>query len=241
VIALNQDTKGEPVRLVQRYSNAYDLYQGTLANGDRIVLLIEQGNQVRSYTINFAQFGISTADMYELWSKQRRTKVSSFAGTVLPHGVIALRLSNLVASSATAPTLRYYEAEAAALSGGAVAQACAGCSGGRNVGYVGTVTFANVASKATTQTVYFDYVNANISYIGTNSTSAIGANVRVNGGNPQEILFPLSGYNWAQDVWQGFKVDLSGFTVGTANTLAISGGHYLSRYAPDIDRIGVVA
>lgn len=229
------------MRLVQRYSNAYDLYQGTLANGDRIVLLIEQGNQVRSYTINFSQFGISTADMYELWSKQRRTRVSSFTGTVLPHGVIALRLSNIVASSAVAPSLRYYEAEAASLSGGAVAQACAGCSGGKNAGYVGTVTFTNVPSRSTTQTVYFDYVNANISYIGTNSTSAIGANVRVNGGNPQEILFPLSGYNWAQDVWQGFKVDLSGFNVGTANTLAISGGHYLSRYAPDIDRIGVVA
>ncbi|PWN18702.1 alfa-D-galactopyranosidase/beta-L arabinopyranosidase [Microstroma glucosiphilum] len=241
VIALNQDTRGEPVKLVQRYSNAYDLYQGTLANGDRIVLLIEQGNQVRSYTINFTQFGISTANMYELWSKQRRTSVSSFAGTVLPHGVIALRLSNIVVSGAVAPTLTYYEAEAATLSAGAVAQACAGCSGGKNVGYVGTLTFNNVASKGTTQTVFFDYVNANISYLGTNSTSAIGANVRVNGGSPQEVLFPLSGYNWGEDVWQGFKVDLSGFKPGTSNTLAISGGHYLSRYAPDIDRIGIVA
>lgn len=64
----------------------------------------------------------------------------------------------------------------------------------------------------------------------------------VNGNAPQSVVFPLSGYNWSQDVYQTYLVRLSGFKTGGAqNTIAISGLSSISQYGPDLDRIGVVA
>jgi len=51
----------------------------------------------------------------------------------------------------------------------------------------------------------------------------------------------LTGYNWDKDVTKGFLVRLSGFKTSGDNTITISGQSSISPYAPDFDRIGVVA
>lgn len=68
-----------------------------------------------------------------------------------------------------------------------------------------------------------------------------GASISVNGGPAQEVVFPLSGYDWDKDVFKNFLVRLSGFKTSSSNTLTISGLESVSPYAPDFDRIGVVA
>lgn len=68
-----------------------------------------------------------------------------------------------------------------------------------------------------------------------------GASVSVNGGPGTSVVFPLSGYEWTRDVYKSFLVRLSGFKTSGANTIAISGLSSVSSYAPDFDRIGVVA
>ena len=67
----------------------------------------------------------------------------------------------------------------------------------------------------------------------------------VNGGATIEVLFPVTGYDWAGDLIKDFMVRLSGFNVDRENIITITadryeGGSGLSGWAPDFDRIGVV-
>ncbi len=241
LIAINQDDLGKPIVLVQRWSNDRDLYAGPLANGDQAVLLVEQGGNAGSQTIDFASLGISRATVKNLWTGATVTGASSYTANVAAHGSIPLRLSNIVSSNAAAPTLKWYEAESGALSNGANIQNCSGCSGGKKVGYVGTLTINNIYTSATKSNVRIDYINADVQFSFNNQTNTRGGFISVNGGAAKEIYFPLSGYNWDTDVYKNFLVELDGFKTSGPNTISISGGSYLSQYAPDFDRIGVVA
>ncbi|KAI9362014.1 glycoside hydrolase superfamily [Zopfochytrium polystomum] len=244
LIAVNQDPLGAPVKLVQRWSNDRDLYAGPLANGDLAVLLVEHGGNPRTLSIDFsAQLGVASADVEDLWSGATAAAATSWSAAVGAHGNIALRLSRVVQAAAAAPAaaVTWYEAETAALADGANVQACSGCSGGKKAGYVGTLTFSGVRSARATAAVRFDYVNGDVQFSFDNKTNARGAAVSVNGGPATEVYFPVTGYNWDTDVWRSFLVELSGFNTSGANTITVKGGTYLSQYAPDFDRIGVVA
>lgn len=241
LIAINQDSLGAPVTLVQRFSNDYDLFAGPLANGDVAVLLVDQSNKARSLSVNFSSVNVSSATVTNLWTGAATNGASSYSGNVAAHGSLPLRLSSVKKASTVASKLNSYEAETATLSGGATVQSCSGCSGGKNVGYIGnggSATINNIRTSQSSSAVRFDYLDCEIGYLsgGSNTRSA---SVSVNGGPAQTVVFPLSGYNWDLDVYKGFKVMLSGFNTGAANSVTISGAG--SGYAPDLDRISIVA
>jgi alpha-galactosidase len=242
LIAINQDSLGKPIVLVQRWTGDRDLYRGPLANGDDAVLVISYSNQARSdIVIDLAsQLGITRADVKNLWTGQVTTGVTGrfSVGSVGAHGSVPLRLSNIQRASQAQPTVRWVEAESGTLGGGASVASCSGCSGGKKAGYVGsggTLTLSGLSATTTTSVVLFDYVNCDIGYGG--GVNARTATVSVNGGQGVQVSFPISGYNWDASVTKGYRVELAGFKVGQSNTIAIS---QAGSYGPDLDRIGII-
>ncbi|KAF7191907.1 putative alpha-galactosidase D [Pseudocercospora fuligena] len=245
LIAINQDSLGEPVKLVQRYTNDRDVYAGSLSNGDRAVLLLDQSNTARSLSINFTDLGIASATVKNLWTGRTTTGQTSYTAQVNAHGSLPLRLSNIQTASTAAPKLTWIEAESGTLAGGANVQSCSGCSGSSKAGNIGTgggsLTLSGIRTSQSTQNVRFDYIDCEIGYLADQGPNARGASISVNGGPGQSVLFPLTGYNWDQDVTKNHLVRLSGFSTTGTNTIKISGLSGSTTYAPDFDRIGVVA
>jgi len=243
LIAINQDDLGKPVTLVQRWTNDRDLYDGPLSNGNRAVLAINWQTNSRSLTVNFSSLNITRADVKDLWTGATQSGVSSYTATVGAHGSLALRLSNVVTST-PGGSITYYEAERGALAAGANTQSCSGCSGSSKVGNIGksngaSLTLSGITATAATSTVVFDHVNGDIGWLGGTNYNARSATVSVNGGTGVAVSFPISGYDWAWDVWRGFRVELSGWRVASNNTLTIRAGSDTD-WAPDFDRIGVI-
>ncbi|KAF2155860.1 carbohydrate-binding module family 35 protein [Myriangium duriaei CBS 260.36] len=244
LIAINQDSLGQPVKLVQRFTADHDLYSGHLSNGDLIVLAFDQSNATRSLTIDFSSLGIRTADVHDQWTNIIQKGVSSYCQSIPAHGNVILRLSNIKPTSSPNPKYTYHAANTATLSGGANVQDCPGCSTGRKVGNLGSgaaATLSGIHATSETTDVLFDYINCEIGYLSDQGKNVRGASISVNGGAAQVVEFPLSGYEWTRDVLQAYKVRLSGFKVGDGNTIAISAAPSISAYAPDLDRVGVLA
>ncbi|KAK4498377.1 hypothetical protein PRZ48_011035 [Zasmidium cellare] len=239
IIVINQDSLGKPVKLAHRFSLDNDQFSGPLSNGDLAVLLVDQSNSRRLWDF--------VRTVTNLWTGEAISNTNRYFTTVEAHGSVPLRLSNIVRQNQAAPSLKYYEAEAAQTAGNANVQSCSGCSGGQKVGNVGngngnTLTFNNVYTSQSSQDVRFDYVNCEIGYLYDGGYGNVrGASISVNGGPGQSVVFPLSGYEWTRDVYKSFLVRLSGFNTSGANTITISGLSSVSPYAPDIDRIGVIA
>ncbi|EST08537.1 Glycoside hydrolase, clan GH-D [Kalmanozyma brasiliensis GHG001] len=243
LIAVNQDSLGEPVKLIERRSYNYDLHAGKLANGDMAVLAFDWTNTQRTINVQFGDLGVVSADVTDLWSGATQTGVSTYSKQVNGHGSIALRLSNIKYTSTAAPTLTYINADKGVLAGAAVVQSCSGCSDGHDVGFVGngagnTLTINNIPATSSEKLLYFDYVNADVGFSFVGATNDRVAQISVNGGSAQNVSFPLSGYDWGRDVAKGYRVRLTGFNSGTTNSITISNPN---AYAPDFDRIGYVA
>ncbi|GAB1731360.1 hypothetical protein NU195Hw_g5234t1 [Hortaea werneckii] len=251
LLAINQDDLGEPIKLVQRYSNDYDLYAGPLAGGDVAVLMVDSSNATNALALEFSKLGFESADATDLWSDKRQTlcNVSGYNTTVAPHGSVALRLSNVKLARMTKPELSYFGAASGSLDGSAEIQDCPGCSEGQKVGYLtanSSVTIHGIRTSQTTSNVRFDYVNCDVGYLADQKPNYRTAAVSVNGGEAQMVNFPLTGYAWTLDVLTDFLVELSGFDAEGENSMTISGPSMQaaegnSEYGPDIDRIGIVA
>ncbi|KAI7540414.1 putative alpha-galactosidase [Hortaea werneckii] len=251
LLAINQDDLGEPIKLVQRYSNDHDLYAGPLAGGDVAVLMVDSSNATNTLAVEFSKLGIESADATDLWSVKRQTlcSVSGYNATVAPHGSVALRLSNVKLARVMKPELSYYGAASGSLDGSAEIQDCPGCSEGKKVGYLSgnsSVTIHGIRTSQSTSNVRFDYVNCDVGYLADQKPNYRTAAVSVNGGEAQMVNFPLTGYAWTLDVLTDFLVELSGFDAEGENSMTISGPSMQaadgnSEYGPDIDRIGVVA
>ncbi|GIZ37744.1 hypothetical protein CKM354_000118000 [Cercospora kikuchii] len=243
LIAINQDSAGQPVKLIQRFSNDRDVYAGPLANGDQAVLLVDHSNTVRTLSIDFASLGIRSATVKNLWTGRTTTGQTSYSAQVNAHGSLPLRLSNIATQSVSAPRLTWIEAESGSFAGGANVQSCSGCSGGQKAGNIanggGSLTLSNIRTSQATQDVRFDYIDCEVGYMGGLNTR--GASISVNGGPGQSVIFPLTGYNWDKDVAKNHLVRLSGFSTTGTNTIKISGLSGNTQYAPDFDRVGVVA
>jgi alpha-galactosidase len=138
------------------------------------------------------------------------------------------------------PTATKYEAESSTntLSGSAVAQTCSGCSGGKNVGYIGngtsgsngTLQFNNVSvSTAGSHQLVISYIDGDSSTygIGTSRTASIS----VNGGTAFTVSFPATG-DWSEVVTTTVAVNLNAGN----NTIKFSNS---SAWTPDIDKIDV--
>lgn len=242
LIAINQDSAVQPIVLVQRWTNDRDLWAGELSNGDIAVLAVDLSNAKRTLSVQLSDLNITSATIKNLWTGQT-TNGTSFSASVNAHGSLALRLSNIKRSTPAAPAYTYISVSTGSLSNGAKTSSCPGCTSSLKVGYLGgssngRVVLSNIQTSQATQTVRFDYINSEVSYLGGGSNERL-ASVSVNGGAAQTVSFPLSGYNWDKDVCRGWAVQLSGFSTTGANTVAISGVN--GGYAPDLDRIGVLA
>lgn len=129
-----------------------------------------------------------------------------------------------------------YEAESSSntLAGGADVQTCTGCSGGKNVGYIGnggTLRFNGVTvSTSGTHRLVISYID------GDTATYGIGtyrdASISINGGSAFTVAFPTTG-DWNEVVTMVISVNLN----AGSNTILFSNS---SAYAPDIDKIDVV-
>ncbi|KAH7083588.1 alpha-galactosidase 5 precursor [Paraphoma chrysanthemicola] len=242
LIAINQDAAVKPITLVQRWTSNRDVWAGELANGDVAVLVVDLSNTGRSLSVQLSELGISSASVKDLWTGQSSSG-SSFSKQVNAHGSLALRLSNIQRSTASKPAYNYISASTGSLASGANTQSCSGCTSSTKVGYLGgsnggRVTISNIRTSKATQIVRFDYINSEVGYLGGGTNERLAA-ISVNGGAAQTVSFPLSGYNWDKDVSKDYAVELTGFSTIGANTITISGVG--NAYAPDLDRIGVVA
>ncbi|KAF2763472.1 glycoside hydrolase [Pseudovirgaria hyperparasitica] len=243
LIAINQDSAGKPTTLVQRYTGDHDVWIGDLANGDKAVLVVDLSNAARQLSVPFSLLGIMSANAKDLWSGTTTNGVTSFSKSVKAHGSIALRLSGIKTSSTAAPTYNFTAASKGSLANGANVQSCSGCTSKNKVGNLGSsangrLTLSNIRTSQATQAVVFDYINGEIGYLGGSNNERL-ASISVNGGTPRTVSFPVTGYNWDADVYKSYAVELSGFSTTGVNTIAISGSG--SGYAPDFDRIGIIA
>jgi alpha-galactosidase len=241
LIAINQDLAVKPITLRQRWSNDRDLWAGDLSNGDLAVLVVDLSNTTRTLSLQLSELDIASASIKDLWTGKTVTS-TSWSKQVKAHGSLALRLSNIERATTAKPTYAYISASTGSLSSGATLTACSGCTSSKKVGNLGgssngRVTLSNIRTSKATQTVRFDYINGQVDYMGGSNERV--ASISVNGGKAKTVSFPLSGYNWDMAVSKDYAVELSGFSTTGVNTITISG--IGSAYAPDVDRVGVVA
>ncbi|KAJ4993329.1 hypothetical protein SVAN01_01304 [Stagonosporopsis vannaccii] len=242
LLAINQDSAVKPITLKQRWTSDRDLWSGDLANGDMAVLAVDLSNSRRTLTFQLSSLGIETATIKDLWSGTITQNAASFTKQVNARGSLALRLSNIKRASTT-EKYNYISASTGSLASGANIQACSGCTSSNKIGNLGgpsngALTLSNIRTSQATQIVRFDYINAEVGYLGGGSNERL-ASISVNGGAAKRISFPLTGYNWDKDVLKNYAVELSGFSTTGTNTIVIKG--FESAYAPDFDRVGVVA
>lgn len=209
LIAINQDEAGLPVTLVQRFTNDRDVYAGDLANADRAVLLLDLSNNTRTLSLDFADIGIASATVKNLWTGEIVANATMYSKEVEAHGSLPLRLSNIQSKHVAKPKITWVEAESGSLQDGATSQACTGCSNTGKVGSLeagkGSLKLSGIRALKETQDVLFDYINCEIGYafagIGPNARSA---SISVNGGEPQNVSFPLTGeYMNARSLFYG--------------------------------------
>ncbi|KAI8201598.1 putative alpha-galactosidase D [Colletotrichum sp. SAR 10_65] len=243
LIAINQDPAVKPIQLVQRWTGDRDLWAGDLDNGDVAVLVVDLTNTARTLDVQLSQLNITSATIKDLWDSKTVDGATSFSKQVNAHGSLALRLSNVKRATAPAASYTYVSAATGSLSSGANTQSCSGCATSNKVGNLGgssggRVVLTNIRTSQAKQNVLFDFINGDIGYLGGGNNERT-ASVTINNGAAVTVSFPLSGYNWDTDVFKGYAVELSGFDVNGPNTISISGVD--GGFAPDLDRVGVVA
>lgn len=237
LLAVNQDKLGKPVKLVQRWTDDWDLYSGPLENGDTVILAIDHSNTTRSLTIDLSKhLGIKSATAKNLWTGEKQIISSSYTeNSVQPHGSIILRLSDIQHKE----KLTWYDAANATLSGNATTHSCNKCSGKSKVTIAGkdaTITFSNIPASSKHSTVRFDYINTQIGYMVGDNNNTLNAMISVNSEPAQLVSFPLSGYDPNCDLLRNYLVDLSGFNPGNDNSISITAASTLPL---EFDRIGV--
>ncbi|KAF2628338.1 carbohydrate-binding module family 35 protein [Macroventuria anomochaeta] len=242
LLAINQDSAVKPITLKQRWTSDRDLWSGDLANGDVAVLVVDLSNARRTLSVQLSSLGIQSATIKDLWSGTTTQNAVSFSKQVNARGSLALRLSNVKRTSTTT-NYNYISASTGSLASGANIQSCSGCTSTNKVGNLGgpsngTLTLSNIRTSQATQVVRFDYINGEVGYLGGSNNERL-ASISVNGGAAKTVSFPLTGYNWDKDVLKSYAVELSGFSTTGTNSIVIKGVG--SAYAPDFDRVGVVA
>ncbi|EWZ27778.1 hypothetical protein FOZG_18505 [Fusarium oxysporum Fo47] len=241
LISINQDSLVKPISLVQRWTGDRDLWQGPLANGDVAVLYVDLSNTKRTLNLELSALGIKSANIKNLWTGKTLNDATSISTQVNGHGSVALRLSNVQGASDT-KNYSYVSISTGILSSGAKKSSCSGCMSSSKASFLGgrsngQVVLSNISTSKSTQNVIFDYINADVQYIG--GTNERLASIKVNGGAAQSVSFPLTGYDWDKDVYGNYTVELSGFNTRGPNTITISGVN--GAWAPDFDRLAVLS
>jgi hypothetical protein len=123
------------------------------------------------------------------------------------------------------PVTGAYEAEAVTMGPGVRVFACPLCSGGAEVGDIGTLTFSNVvAASAGAYVLTIAYLNG--------AAAPRPGNLSINGGPVVSIPFPVTG-NWTNPVNLALTVQLA----AGVNVLAFAGPG--AAYMADLDKISI--
>ena len=227
VIAVDQDPLDLQAVKVSEPSIGLQVWSKVLSgSGQRAVALLNRTGSTANIKVNWSDIDLTgSASVRDLWAHSNLGSFSgSYTASVPSHGVVMLKISG------TEPGVANYEAESSSntLSGGAVVQSCASCSGGKDVGYIGNggiLHFNNVQTKLPgPQVVTIYYVNAD--------TSARTATVSVNGRPGVTVVFPSTGGSWSSPVVGSIKI--TGYLTGHNNTIQFSNS---SAWAPDLDRV----
>jgi hypothetical protein len=227
VIAVDQDPLDLQAVKVSEPSIGLQVWSKVLSgSGQRAVALLNRTGSTANIKVNWSDIDLTgSASVRDLWAHSNLGSFSgSYTASVPSHGVVMLKISG------TEPGVANYEAESSSntLSGGAVVQSCASCSGGKDVGYIGNggiLQFNNVQTKLPgPQVVTIYYVNAD--------TSARTATVSVNGRPGVTVVFPSTGGSWSSPVVGSIKI--TGYLTGHNNTIQFSNS---SAWAPDLDRV----
>jgi alpha-galactosidase len=227
VIAVDQDPLDLQAVKVSEPSIGLQVWSKVLSgSGQRAVALLNRTGSTANIKVNWNDIDLTgSAAVRDLWAHSNLGNFSgSYTASVPSHGVVLLKISG------TEPGVANYEAESSSntLSGGAVVQSCASCSGGKDVGHIGNggiLQFNNVQTKLPgPQVVTVYYVNAD--------TSARTATVSVNGRPGVAVVFPSTGGSWSSPVVGSIKI--TGYLTGHNNTIQFSNS---SAWAPDVDRV----
>jgi alpha-galactosidase len=227
VIAVDQDPLDLQAIKVSEPSVGLQVWSKVLnGSGQRAVALLNRTGSTANITVNWNDINLTgSASVRNLWTHTNLGSFSSsYTASVPSHGVVMLKVSG------TEPAVANYEAEASSstLSGGALVQTCASCSGGKNVGHVGNggiLQLNNVQTKLPgPQVVTIYYVNAD--------TSARTAIISTNGRPGVAVVFPSTGGSWSSPVVGSVKI--TAYLTGRNNTLQFSNS---SAWGPDIDTV----
>lgn len=234
VIAINQDSLGEPAKLVRRYTEEeYDIWAGNLS-GSRLVFAISNWrNNSQTVTVDFKSLvGIASANVRDVWAAKDLGSLSgSQTFKLAGHELKLLVLSNVVSATATLKSVGYYSASSAALAGQATLVSCSTNTclpTGRKIGnlYPGTsssATFSSVsASTSGTKLLGIDFINYDIALAtawgwGDNTRNLT---VSVNGKQAKRWAFPISGGDWSDT--GRLLIEADGFTAGSSNKLVFA-------------------
>lgn len=216
IIALDQDSLGRQATIVSS-SGGLVVYNKVLANGDRAVALLNENASTATVSTTASALGLSGSSSYtlkDLWTKTTRTTTGTISASVPAHSTVVYRVSRIAVEA---------EATGNTLGGTAAATACATCSGGAKVRFIGNaaanaVTINVSAPSAGTRTLTIDYLVS-----GTRSFF-----ISVNGGAATEVS--ATGTSWSAPASKTVTVTLNAGT----NTIRFGNPN---AYAPDLDRI----
>ena len=191
-------------------------------DGSYTVGLFNLGSSSSTVSVNWTDLGFTgSATVTDLWSQSSLgSSTNSFSATLNGH---ASRLLKVVPASPHAVPSYEGESTANTLTGGAIVQACSGCSGGQSAGFVGnggTVTFNNVQVNTTgAYTLAINYASGEVR----------NADMSVNGGTTTFLNFASTGsFSIVK------QVDVTVNLKAGANTIEFSNPN---GWAPDFDRI----
>jgi alpha-galactosidase len=235
VIAVDQDPLGLQGTKVSEPASGLQVWSKVLTgSGQRAVVLLNRTSSSATITVNWSDIGLAPgiAQVRDLWAHDTRGRYSNHYTTSIPsHGVVMLKVSGIEGAQTT------YEAESSAntLSGSATANACSSCSGGYDVGNVGT-------GNGNSGTLQFNAVQASLSgpqvitiaYINGDSAPRT-ASLSVNGTSTTTVSFPSTG-DWTSPKVGTVKIIVN-LNAGN-NTLTFSNS---SAWTPNFDNITLPA
>jgi alpha-galactosidase len=185
IVAVNQDPLGRQATIVSSTGGRWILTK-VMADGSRAVALFNETGSTQTINTTASAIGLpggSSYELFDLYSKARRTTSGAISASVPVHGIVMYRVTR------AGGTGDRHEAEDATISQGAVESQHAGFSG---TGYVNTVNTAGPyvqwsvnATAAGSVTLRFRHAN------GTTVNRPL--NISVNGAPPTAVNFPGTG------------------------------------------------
>ena len=234
VIAINQDSLGEPVKLTRRYTEEeYDLWAGNLSDSRLVLGISNWRNNSQTISVDLASvLGVASADVRDVWAASDLGSLSgSQSFDLAGHELKILVLSNIASSTSTPQSAGYYSAVSGALAGQAAVVSCSAntCAPtGQKVGdlYPGTsssLTISSVsASTAGTKLLGVDFINYDIALAtawdwGDNTRNLT---ISVNGEQAKRWAFPISGGDWSDT--GRLLIEVDGFAAGDDNQVVFA-------------------